>query len=254
MIHYENINGIQRISMAIDKGNSFDLEAFKQFDFLLEKSKKEKSKILVLESSIEKVFSQGLNLQSIAGEPNDEILNEFLGYFFGILEKIYFYPKIVISQVSGHAMGYGAMMALASDFRFGLEGMRIGLPEVKIGIRVPAFIVQLLVDAIGKKEAFEHVLNGNALKTIDAYKLGLFHEIHPDEENLKNSVNKFINRITKNSISAMIDTKTSIRKLSTNIKEIIDFDTIATKSSIQSADAREGIEAAVVGRRPEFKD
>lgn len=252
MIHYENKDGIQRITLALNENNSFNLESFKEFDSIMLNAKKEKAKILVIESSIQKVFSQGLDLKAIAGNSKESDLDEFLKYFFGILEKIYNYPKIVISQVSGHAMGYGAMIALASDFRFGLEGMRIGLPEVKIGIRVPAFVVMLLVDAIGKKEASDHILNGNAFKTSDAQKLGLFHEIYSDEETLRNSVNKFINRITKNSIPAMVDTKLSLRKLSSNLEEIIEFDLRATKSSIQSVDAKEGIDSAIKGRRPEF--
>jgi enoyl-CoA hydratase/carnithine racemase len=253
MIHYNNEQGIQSITLDINENNSFDLDAFKLLDSCIEKAKSEKTKVLILRSGREKVFSTGLNLAQLSGNPTDAILQEFMGYFFGILDKIYSYPTPVIAEVSGHAMGYGAMLALAADFRFGLEGMRIGLPEVKIGIGVPSFIIQLLAEIIGHRGASDHVLWGNAFKTSEAFELGLFHELHPEGKKLRESVDKYVNRLIKNSIQAMIATKASLRELSKHRSELIKNDIASTLKSIQSEDAKEGISAAIQGRRPEFK-
>jgi enoyl-CoA hydratase/carnithine racemase len=253
MIHYKNESGFQSIILDINENNSFDLDVFKQLDEILEKAKSEKSKVLVLRSHREKVFSTGLNLAQLSGNPTDAILQEFMKYFFGILEKIYTYPTPVIAEVSGHAMGYGAMLALASDFRFGLEGMRFGLPEVKIGIGVPSFIIMLLSDIIGKQKASDHILWGNAYKTTEAHEIGLFHELFSESTKLNEAVDKYASKISKNSIQAMITTKYSLRRLNQYRSELIQNDILTTLSSIQSEDAKEGISATVQGRRPEFK-
>lgn len=253
MIHYKNENGFQSISLDINENNSFDLEAFKLLDATLQKAASEKSKVLILRSEREKVYSTGLNLAQLSNNPTDAILQDFMKYFYGILDRIYSYPTPVIAEVSGHAMGYGAMLALACDFRFGLEGMRIGLPEVKIGIGVPSFIILLLSDIIGKKNASDHVLWGNAFKTTEALELGLFHELYNDAEKLRESVDKYANKLSKNSIQAMIATKSNLRELTSFRNELIKKDIAATLSSLQSEDAKEGIASAVAGRRPEFK-
>ncbi|MDZ4727237.1 MAG: enoyl-CoA hydratase/isomerase family protein [Leptospira sp.] len=252
MIHYNNNNGIQTITLDTNENNSFDLNAFASLDSTLVNAKSEKSKVLIIRSAREKIFSIGLNLAQLSDKPTEATLQEFMNYFYGILEKIYTYPTPVIAEVSGHAMGYGAMIALASDFRFGLEGMRIGLPEVKIGIRVPSFIAMLLADIIGAKSASEHILWGNAFKTSEALDLGLYHEMHPDANKLRESVDKYVNRLIKNSISAMVSSKAALRELTSKRTSLIEKDIAATLSSLQSADAKEGIAASVAGRRPEF--
>jgi enoyl-CoA hydratase/carnithine racemase len=253
MIDYKNENGIQSITLNINENNSFNLEAFSVLDKTLDQARSEKSKILLIRSAREKVYSTGLNLAQLSDNPSDAVLQDFMKYFFGILQKIYLYPTPVIAEVSGHAMGYGAMIALASDFRFGLEGMRIGLPEVKIGIIVPSFIALLLIDIIGKRQAADHILWGNAYKTSEAKELGLFHELHPDPIKLKEAVDKYANKLIKNSIQAMVASKAAIRDLNSNHKVLIENDIKATLESIRSLDAKEGIEASVKGRRPEFK-
>ncbi|GBF49174.1 enoyl-CoA hydratase/isomerase family protein [Leptospira ryugenii] len=253
MIHYKNEAGIQTITLDTNESNSFNLESFQRFEETILKAKSEKGKALVIRSSREKVFSTGLDLATISGSADDAVLRKFLGYFYSILKEIYSYPLPVISEVSGHAMGYGAMIALASDFRMGLDGMRIGLPEVKIGIPVPSFVAMLASDVIGYKNASDHILTGNALKTSEAFTLGMFTEVHPDATSLKSATDKFVNRLVKNSISAMSQTKSALRKLRKNYEDLINDDIPTTLASLQSPDAKEGVSASVQGRRPEFK-
>ncbi|TGN18642.1 enoyl-CoA hydratase/isomerase family protein [Leptospira idonii] len=252
MIHFENQSGIITISIDTNESNSFDLNSFRELNERLDAAYKENGKVLILRSSRPKVFSQGLNLSQLNGEKDESVLRTFLGYFYEILQKIYFFPAPVIAELGGHAMGYGAMLALVSDFRYGLENARIGLPEVKIGIRVPAFIIQLLADVIGKNEAKEHVLLGDAYKTSEALEIGLLDELYSDPEKLKESVSKFAVKISKNSKEATAATKEAIRSLSTDLKATILLDLEKTFSNLKTKDAIEGVNAAVEGRRPNF--
>ena len=50
----------------------------------------------------------------------------------------------VVAAVSGHALGGGAMMALAADIRIFADGaFRFGLNEVQIGLFVPSYAIEL---------------------------------------------------------------------------------------------------------------
>lgn len=64
-------------------------------------------------------------------------------------------------------MGYGAMIVMTSDYRLKADRARIGLSEVKLGIRVPIFIARILQDIVGIVEADHHFLEGSAYKACD---------------------------------------------------------------------------------------
>lgn len=252
MIYYEKSQGIQSITLSINEANSFSLESFREFRVLLDRIQIESSPLLVIKSSMNGVFSQGLDLKQV-NEPKDEkSSDEFIELFFGILDFLYFHPAILISEINGHALGYGAMLALVSDFRISIDGFRFGLPESKLGIRAPSFISLLLSDIIGMKKAQNHIFDGTAWKTREAFDLGLIDEIYTDENSLKNGTNKLIQRLKRNSLSAMMDSKLALRELRLFCKDLIQKDKERTLQSLKSPDAQEGLASALVGRRPLF--
>ncbi len=253
MIHLQIEEEIATITLDTNESNSFTLESFQKLSELVREAESKLSKILILRSARPGVFSQGLNLTELSGERTEEFLNLFLHYFFGILEQIYTFPGVVIAEVGGHAMGYGAMLAMASDFRYGMEGTRIGLPEVKLGIRVPSYVAMMLRDIIGAREADSHIIQGNAYKASEAKELGLYDEVYSDANLLKDSALKLARKLTKNSFGATRSSKEALRYLNRDLKKMLEFDKEKTFESLFTDDAIEGIAAAVAGRRPQFK-
>jgi len=54
------------------------------------------------------------------------------------------FPVPVVIGCSGHALGMGALYLMAGDVRLGVEGaFKIGLPEVTMGMPMPAFGIEL---------------------------------------------------------------------------------------------------------------
>ena len=59
------------------------------------------------------------------------------------------FPGPVISIVSGHAIAGGCLLALASDYRYGVHGMhRMGLNEMAIGIDLPPDMLSIISHTI----------------------------------------------------------------------------------------------------------
>ncbi|EPG74896.1 enoyl-CoA hydratase/isomerase family protein [Leptospira fainei serovar Hurstbridge str. BUT 6] len=245
-------DGVGRIALNTDDRNSFTFEAFQKLDAALKSATDSNLGALVIGSDREGVFSQGLNLAELKKEEMRKDLVPFLDYFFGILKKIYLFPCPVLAEMGGHAMGYGAMIGIASDFRFGLQNSRIGLPEVKIGIRVPTSVAKMFSNIVGIREAERHILIGTPYKGSEAMEIGLLDEVFNDSATLKDSVQKFAKKLSKNSRSATSASKEAVRYLSKDLQEIFEYDKRKTIESVQSLDAIEGIDAAIAGRRPEF--
>ncbi|WP_246028286.1 enoyl-CoA hydratase/isomerase family protein [Leptospira fletcheri] len=246
-------DGIGRIGLNTDERNSFTLAEFRKLEEVLDGAAKSTLSALVIASDREGVFSQGLNLSELNSEESRKDLSPFLNHFFGILEKIYFFPSPVIAEVGGHAIGYGAMIAIASDFRMGLANLRMGLPEVKIGIRVPASVARMLANIVGWKETEQHIISGDMYKGSEAFEIGLLDEVYQTSSELKVASSKLAKKISKNSRSAVRASKEGMRHLNRELAEIFKYDKEKTKESLRTSDAHEGVAASITGRRPEFE-
>lgn len=96
------------------------------------------SNVLVVTSSHEKIFSNGIDLEwlgPIVLENNMDERNSFLYSMMALFRRILLYPMPTIAAISGHAFAGGAIMSCAFDFRF----MRTDrgyfcFPEVDLGI------------------------------------------------------------------------------------------------------------------------
>ena len=66
-----------------------------------------------------------------------------------MLIKIYSYPKIIFSAISGHSPAGGTVLAIMTDYRIMNQGKYfIGLNEVAVGLTMP----------IGIGEVFKNIL------------------------------------------------------------------------------------------------
>jgi 3-hydroxyacyl-CoA dehydrogenase / enoyl-CoA hydratase / 3-hydroxybutyryl-CoA epimerase len=82
-------------------------------------------------------------------------------------------PSPVIALLHGHCMGGGTELALACDYRLAGREMKIGLPEVKLGI-LPGFGgTQRLPPLVGMEAALDMILSGRTLSADQALASGL---------------------------------------------------------------------------------
>ncbi|TGM51541.1 enoyl-CoA hydratase/isomerase family protein [Leptospira vanthielii] len=250
MISFEEVDGTGFIRLGINDKNSFSNESFLALKKAIQSAKESNSKVIVLKSDSPGTFSLGLDLTTVSTMDMSKDLAPFLNLFYENLKGLYTLPVPTIAEISGHALGYGAMLALVCDYRFVTEDIRFGLPEVKIGIQVPSFIYALMGEAVGYDAAKRHVLLGDAFKAKEMPTL--FEEIVETEEDLKKKSKSLQTKLKKNSLSAMKDTKSGILSVQRDLLALIETDIKATIQSIQSKDAQEGISASVQVRRPVF--
>ncbi len=252
MIFFTVNEGTGILRLNINETNSLDLESFRRLSDTLGMAEDAGVRALVIESARPGVFSQGLNLAGISAEVSPAYRDEFLAHFYEVLRRVYCFSAPVIAAVTGHAMGYGAMLAIASDFRFGLDGARIGLPEVKLGIAVPALVSMMLRDIVGGRIASQHVLDGTPFKASEAGTIGLFDDVFPGEGDVILAGRKLARRLAKNSHQAIVASRAAVRSLAGDLDRIIKEDLERSRQSLLTGDAREGIAAAIAGRRPVF--
>lgn len=86
-------------------------------------------------------------------------------------------PKPVIAALDGFALGGGLELALGCDARIATERVRLGLPEVTLGMVPGAGGTQRLPRRTGRAKALELILSGRRVSGQEAHDLGIVDEI-----------------------------------------------------------------------------
>src|SRR6185295_1399267 len=89
-------------------------------------------------------------------------------------------PKPTLAMVNGHAIAGGLVMALACDYRLGVEGdYRIGLNEVAIGASFPKVAFEIVRLRLPHARASEMLLGAALYPASQAIRLGVVDELLP---------------------------------------------------------------------------
>ncbi|HEV8023136.1 MAG TPA: 3-hydroxyacyl-CoA dehydrogenase NAD-binding domain-containing protein [Candidatus Lustribacter sp.] len=85
--------------------------------------------------------------------------------------------KTYVAALEKTALGGGAELALACDYRIAVAGTQLGFPEIKLGLIPGAGGTQRLPRLIGAQDALQLMLKGDNLGAEDALKKGLLDEV-----------------------------------------------------------------------------
>jgi enoyl-CoA hydratase len=137
---YELDGPIATIEMDDGKVNALSIEMLQAVHAAFDRA--ESDGAVVVLTGREKYFSAGFDLKTFAAEPDRVV--EMLRLGATLTERMLSFPTPVIAACSGHAVAAGSFVLLAADVRIGVEGpFQMGLNEVKIGLTVPWFAIEL---------------------------------------------------------------------------------------------------------------
>ena len=155
--------------ISMDNGkNAHNLEFAKQLLNLLKQAEEDKgNKALILASSDEKSWSQGIDVPwmmgSIQNGKHDDV-KEFLHTMDACYTLMMQYPMPVIAAINGHTFGNGSVLACACDFRF-MRSDRgfFCFPEVDMNIPFIPGMIDVILKAIPMYRFNEMMLSGRRL-------------------------------------------------------------------------------------------
>ncbi|HEY5025375.1 MAG TPA: crotonase/enoyl-CoA hydratase family protein [Acidimicrobiales bacterium] len=140
LVAYERDGPVATIAMDDGRVNVFSIKMLRALHAAFDEA--ERDGVVVLLTGRDGYFSAGFDLKTIAGGPGP--LLEMLTLGATLAERLLCFPRPVVATCSGHAYPAGAFLLLSSDMRIGADGpFRIGLNEVRIGLTVPWFAIEL---------------------------------------------------------------------------------------------------------------
>ena len=166
------------------------------------KQLEENPKLLVL-SGAGGTFASGADIGQLRERGREDALK---GINTRIFQRIAALPMPVIAAIDGYALGGGAELAYACDFRIASTSAKIGNPEVGLGILAGAGATWRLLELVGEPVAKEILLAGRVLTAREALELRLVSDVvEPDQ--LLAAADSLADRILTNDAAALMATK-----------------------------------------------
>jgi enoyl-CoA hydratase len=175
-MHLERQGAVALLRMNAGKANAINPRFLELLGKLLDELAAAPPGALVLVAD-GRAFSAGLDLPALIDLGTAE-LTDFIRRFSTTMLRVFTLPWPVVAAVNGHAIAGGCVLALQADQRVMASGEgRIGLNEVKLGIGLPAAVVETLRCQVPAGSLFPLMAEGGLFSAEDALRLGLVHEV-----------------------------------------------------------------------------
>ncbi len=134
----------------------------------------------VLRSTHETVFSAGGNLKGMAAQESMIAKYERNAAFPGLVQSMLTLKVPLLCALNGHALAGALGLVLACDLVIAKAGVRVGTPEINVGV-FPFMISALLQRNVPRKRLAELIYLGDQMPVEDALALGIVNRVVPAE-------------------------------------------------------------------------
>lgn len=229
--------------------NVFDFPMMDELLAALQQLEQQREISTVILSGGERGFSAGVD---VAVHTPDQIQTMFQK-FHGLILALTRFPKITIAEVHGVCLGGGAELAMVSDMCFTTEKAKWGFPEITLGCYPPVACTALAA-LVGQKRAANLIFTGRTFSGEEAAQWGLANEAHPEGE-LEEVIQGTLDYLFKLSPAALALAKKAFYAWdSIHLdKGLARAEKIYIEELIESEDAKEGIQAWLEKRKPQWK-
>lgn len=199
----------------------------------------------------EKAFAAGADIKEMKDQTYmDAYLRDFITNGW---ERITTCRKPIIAAVAGYALGGGCEVAMMCDFILAADTAKFGQPEITLGTIPGAGGTQRLTRFVGKSKAMEMCLTGRMMDAEEAERSGLVSRIVPKDQLLDEAI-KVATKICEQSRPAVMIAKESVnRAYETTLSEGVRFERRIFHSTFATLDQKEGMQAFIEKRKPNFQ-
>ena len=171
-----------------------------------------------------------------------------------LMRRIERLPKPVIAMLNGYALGGGLELAMACHLRVAADSARLGQPEVNLGL-IPGFGgTQRLLRLAGRAATLELCLLGTPIDAARALQLGLVNRVVPAAD-LESETMKLAAQLASAAPLALRGVLDAVvLGGECGIEEGLQFETAQFALLFASEDMREGTDAFLAKRKPQFQN
>lgn len=229
--------------------NSINIEMLKELKECLAHIQESSIDVLILTGS-GRAFSAGGDIKSMLSKSDNTEFDGVMTDISEIVTTLYTLPKLVISAINGPAAGLGFSIALAADKIIASDQAVLAMNFIDIGLIPDGGGHFFLKQRLTSLEAKHLIWEGMKVPAQEAKEKKLVDEVAPDAyEAARQQAEVWIRKPTR----TMIETKliyTDVTK--GELSAILEAEKHRQLQMRQSADHKEGVQAFLEKRAPEF--
>mgnify|MGYP001261180721 FL=1 len=176
-----------------DAGNALSYEVIGLLnDSLMQYRTRSDLRCVFIKGSGEKFFVAGGDVKELTSVKEDKETEEMALNGRAMLDQIRYFPVPVIANINGYALGGGAELAMACDYRIACETAKFGFIHSSLGITTAWGGMIDLIESIGSSKALSILIEGKMLSAEEARHTGIIQEVEKTQDALKVRINELI--------------------------------------------------------------
>lgn len=179
-LRLEVVSGVATLS--IDRPgarNALALQTMAELDQALETVRRERARVLVIRGAGDKAFCAGGDIKELGQMRSEADAAAMAHRMRATLDRIPQLAIPVIAGLNGDALGGGAELAIACDFRIAAAHARIGFAQISLGLMPAWGASERLAALVGRGRALSILLGGQPMPAAEAFQLGLVELVVP---------------------------------------------------------------------------
>lgn len=197
-----------------------------------------------------KMFSSGVDVP----EHKKEMAGQMIGTFHQTFRLMHRLPMPTVCAAHGGAYGGAMELAIFADIVLASDDLKIGVPEIKLGVFPPLAIAHLS-QIVGVKKAAELVFTGCVLNATEASSIGLVNHVFPAAD-FAQRVEQFVDQFRLLSVFSLMQAKRAFQRIvMPDFGHALDeAEAIYLNDLMTGQDPSEGLAAFMEKRKPVWKD
>ena len=204
------------------------------------------------------VFSSGHDLKEITSARESEDKGEvyfanLFDYCSSLMQLIVNTSQPVIAEVDGVATAAGCQLVASCDLALASHESRFATPGVNLGLFCSTPMVALSRN-VNKKNAMEMLLTGDFISAEKAKEIGLINNAVPKED-LTSEVDRLAEKIaSKSTMTVATGKRAFYAQAEMDLSDAYEYTSKTMTDNLLKNDAKEGIDAFLEKRPPDWKD
>jgi enoyl-CoA hydratase len=232
--------------------NALNVPTLEALQDAIEEAEAADVRVLVLTGAGEDAFIAGADIEYMS-DMDTEAAESYAALGHDIASALEQFPAPTIASINGYAFGGGMEFALACDLRVAAENAVLGQTEIDLGI-IPGWgATQRLPRLVGDETARRLIFFGDRIDATDAHEEGLVGDVVAHDE-LRDYVDELASDLAAQPATALRAAKEAINQsYETSLDAGLDFERRTWAGLFGSHDQREGMQAFLEDRDPDFE-
>jgi enoyl-CoA hydratase/carnithine racemase len=249
----EDVNGITTLTLnRPQQYNALSSAMLAELQNALDDIRQDDRIRVVIIAANGKAFCAGHDLKEMRSSEDKTFHEELFKQCGKLMLTINQMPQPVIAQVNGIATAAGCQLVAACDLAIATEESRFAVSGINVGLFCSTPAVPLSRN-LPRKQAMQMLVTGDFISAATAQQHGLINEFVQAEE-LQDATRSLAEKIVaKSPLAIKLGKEMYYKQLAMDLSEAYSYAGEKMACNMDSEDAREGIDAFIEKRKPEWK-